>query len=269
VPTPSDRDRPCDYLGNEDDRWTRTSIPWPGHRCYASGKPSEIARVQQGLFCLTANHRSCPTYVLARGREEAELPVAPMPPAPSPRRPWLPLGFLLRIGLIAAIVLLVIALDATVLRPFTTDSARSAAIVTPNPNVTTYTLFPPTRTPTPPASIPSAPPSPTATPPPPLASAPPPPAGDSQPRIAMQPGAGPRGSRVTLSGVNWEPNSELSVRYGPAASEEGMVELVRTRTGTTGSFTGSVLLPTTISGRVYVSVRQGDRAAYVPFLVQE
>jgi hypothetical protein len=47
-----------------------------------------------------------------------------------------------------------------------------------------------------------------------------------------------------------------------------MVELARTRAGPSGSFTGSVHLPADAAGTIYVSIRQGDRAAYVPFRVE-
>ncbi|MFN8535672.1 MAG: hypothetical protein U0556_19205 [Dehalococcoidia bacterium] len=269
--------RPCEYLGNEDDRWARSSIPWPGHRCHVGGKPGEIARVQQGLFCLTSNHANCPSFVLAKGlldAAEAELP--PPPLSAPPRRTLRSLlpgsGALIRIGLIASIVLFVIALDGSILRPFGQTAARSASVSTPASTVTTYTLFPPTRTPPQapaPISTPSPPlPTPTIIPPTPAPRFDPPPA-DGQARIAMVPGSGPRGSRVTVTGTGWSPQAELAVRWGRAASEEGVVELVRTRTGETGSFTGSVLLPRDLGGTIWVSIRQGDRAAYVPFSVAD
>ncbi|MCS6801284.1 MAG: hypothetical protein RMM58_02305 [Chloroflexota bacterium] len=271
----SERDRPCEFLGTEHDRWTRTSIPWPGHRCYAKRTGSEIARVQQGLFCLTANHVNCPAYVLAVGMRESTEPL-PAPPAARPR--WrLPAllsgGFLLRVGLIAAVVLFVISLEASLLRPFTRTTVQSQPMTTPHPTVTTYTLFPPTRPSTPPAapSTATVTPNPTPSPTPSALSRPPlqvdPPA-DSQPRMTMAPSSGPRGSRVTISGANWTPGGEIAIRWGPAPSEEGMSELARTRAGPTGAFVGSVHLPEQATGTIYVSIRQGDRAAYVPFRVE-
>jgi hypothetical protein len=273
---PAERDQPCEFLGTENDRWTRTSIPWPGHRCYANGKGSEVARVQQGLFCLTGKHASCPAYVLAIGMREATepLPAPAAPPPPRRRFAVLPSsGFWLRLGLIAAVVMLIVGIEGSVLRPFTRGAAQSQPIATPNPNVTTYTLFPPTRTPSQPVAPGAAPAPPAATPTVALA-APPRPAvnleapPDTQPRMTMIPSSGPRGSRVTISGTNWTPGGELAIRWGPVAGEEGMVELARTRAGPTGSFTGSVHLPEQATGAIYVSIRQGDRAAYVPFRVE-
>lgn len=268
------RDRPCEFLGNEDDRWTRTSIPWPGHRCYANGKSAEIARVQQGLFCLTANHVNCPAYVLAVGMRDAIAPLQPRGASSDRLRRLRGIapsaGFLLRLGLIAAVVILVISLEASVLRPFTRSTVQSQPMATAHPNVTTYTLFPPTRTPAQ-SAAPAVTPSPTA---PPLQSAPPrpvphaePPA-DHQARMTLAPSSGPRGSRVTISGSNWTPGGEIAIRWGPAPGEDGMIELARTRAGPSGAFVGSVHLPDHATGLIYVSIRQGDRAAYVPFRVE-
>jgi hypothetical protein len=268
------RDRPCEFLGNEDDRWTRTSIPWPGHRCYANGKSAEVARVQQGLFCLTANHVNCPAYVLAVGIREAAAPVQPRRGAGDLLRRLRGVapsaGFFVRLGLIAAIVVLIISLEASVLRPFTRPTVQSQPMATAHPNVTTYTLFPPTRTPAQAAAPVAVIPSPTALP---AHSTPPRPAphleppADQQARMTLAPSSGPRGSRVTISGANWVPGGEIAIRWGPAPSEDGVVELARTRAGPTGAFVGSVHLPDHATGVIYVSIRQGDRAAYVPFRV--
>lgn len=224
---------------------------------------------------------------------------APKPPSPG-------MGFMLRVALVAAVAVLIITLDFAFFHTVGGDFARSESLVTPGPSFTTYTFGAPTRTPVPPTSIqpasgtgatspviqPSAPSSlnqavqpqystpgqapdaslaslgrPSAPIPTPTAAPPTQPA--LQARITMQPANGPVGTAVTIMGAGWLPNNQVVVRWGMAPNETGMTEFAGASTNAAGAFSANVRIPAGVSGTVYISARQGDRAAYVPFVISQ
>jgi hypothetical protein len=90
-----------------------------------------------------------------------------------------------------------------------------------------------------------------------------------QARISMQPANGPNGTPVTLLGAAWLPNSPVVVRWGMAPNENGMTEFAGASTNASGAFSANVRIPNGVTGTVYISARQADRAAYVPFQITQ
>jgi len=56
----------CPYLLSEDRR-SRRATAWRGHRCTAVSPASPLALDKQRRLCLRAEHRSCATFLAARG----------------------------------------------------------------------------------------------------------------------------------------------------------------------------------------------------------
>ncbi len=56
----------CPYLVARDGRW-RSAGPTPEHRCTAVEPPASLALAKQRRLCLDERHRTCATYLAARG----------------------------------------------------------------------------------------------------------------------------------------------------------------------------------------------------------
>ncbi|MCS7001814.1 MAG: hypothetical protein NZ518_03095 [Dehalococcoidia bacterium] len=286
VDAPPPTGQPCEFLGLLHAPGQKGSVPWPEHRCFSAGEPVEIGRTHQGFFCLTGAHTDCPRYVLGQNVKKARAAAA----APEPRLVAQGLYALrargrwvttwgMRAGLAAAVVLMAIGLEFAIVRPMTPSTARTQGLAQPAttaPQITTFTLQPPTRTPTPiptpsatgtPATRPSPGPSGAGQAVGAGASRPAEIAATTQTMFTMQPGGGPPGSLLTIMGVNWTPNSEVTLGWGLQPDDAGHRELATARTNANGAFTAAPRLPTGVAGTVYISVRQGDRVATAPFQV--
>ncbi len=86
-------------------------------------------------------------------------------------------------------------------------------------------------------------------------------------KITLQPGGGPVNSTFTLMGVNWQPGTDVSIRWGASKSPQTMAVLSSARTTGSGAFSTTMSVPAGAKGTIFLAVLQGDQVAYVPFVV--